>query len=478
MKDPGESVPDLRTFLAANPALVFRPDGPLSVIEEITAVLHALESDKRQPVVMIDEPVRADGTRSDMPVLCNLTGSREVCAAALGLADHRDSARHCADLAAGEIAPVAVGRVDAPVQTVVAQGDRADLGLLPALKQHGGDAGHYITAGHVVTADPETGIDNMAIQRCWVRESRLMGIYPYPTSHNWLNVAKYWDRGEPCPVAIWIGHHPALVIGTQAKFAYPKSHWAAAGAALGSPVRLVPSITHGDPIKVPADAEIVIEGFIPPNRLEAEGPFAEFTGYQGPQIANPVVEVTAITRRADAIYQDCGAGLADHLVPDNLAMEGAIFAMCRNAAPTLRRVHVPISGRRFHAYLQFENPRPGEVRDALTAALSYRRLKAVMAFDEDIDIFDDSQAMWALATRLQWDRDTIRIDRLSEANLDPSTPPGAGSTTKVALDATLPPPRRTGAPKPAPRVNRVNEDALETARAAVDAADPAGWPRA
>ena len=243
-------------------------------------------------------------------------------------------------------------------------------------------------------------------------------------------------------------------------------------------MRLVPSITHGDPIMVPADAEIVIEGFIPPHRLEAEGPFAEFTGYQGPQVPNPVVEVTAITRRADAIYHDCGAGLADHLVPDNMAMEGAIFAMCRNAAPALRRVHVPISGRRFHAYLQFENPRPGEVRDALTAALSYRRLKAVMAFDEDIDIFDDSQAMWALATRLQWDRDTIRIDRLSEANLDPSTPPGTASTTKVALDATLPPPRRPGAPKPVPRVNRVNEEALEVARAAVDAADPTGWPRA
>ena len=370
MKDP-----DLRTFLAANPALVFRPGGPLSVVEEITAVLHALEAAKRQPVVLVDDPVRADGTKSDMPVLCNLTGSREICAAALGLADHRDSARHFADLAAGEIAPVTVGRADAPVQAIVAEGDQADLAALPALKQHGGDVGHYITAGHAVTADPETGIDNMAIQRCWVREARLMGIYPYLTSHNWLNVEKYWDRGEPCPVAIWIGHHPALVIGTQAKFAYPKSHWDAAGAALGAPVRLVPSITHGDLIKVPADAEIVIEGFIPPHRLEAEGPFAEFTGYQGPQILNPVVEVTAITRRADAIYHDCGSGLADHLVPDNMAMEGAIFAMCRNAAPALRRVHVPISGRRFHAYLQFADPRPGEVRDALTAALSYRRLK-------------------------------------------------------------------------------------------------------
>ena len=187
--------------------------------------------------------------------------------------------------------------------------------------------------------------------------------------------------------------------------------------------------------------------------------------------------MTAITRRADAIYHDCGAGLADHLVPDNMAMEGAIFRHVPQRGAGAQAGACADFGRRFHAYLQFENPRPGEVRDALTAALSYRRLKAVMAFDEDIDIFDDSQAMWALATRLQWDRDTIRIDRLSEANLDPSTPPGVNSTAKVALDATLPPPRRPGAPKPVPRVNRVNEDALEVARAALDAADPAGWPK-
>lgn len=471
------TAPDLRTFLDSNQDAVFRPAGPVSVVEEITALQHALYDQGAQPVVVIDRPVRADGTESEIPVVCNLTASRELCAAALGIEDHRMSARIFADMTAGHVEPVVVDRQAAPVQAIVAEGDQADLLSLPALKQHGGDAGHYITAGHAVTADPDSGIDNMGIQRCWVREPRLMGIYPYLTSHNWLNVKKYWDRGEPCPVAVWIGHHPALVMGTQAKIGYPESHWGAAGAAIGAPVRLVPSITHGDLIRVPADAEIVIEGFIPPNRLEAEGPFAEFTGYQGPQVPNPVVEVTAITRRADAIYHDCGSGLADHLVPDNMAMEGAIFAMCRNAAPALQTVHVPISGRRFHAYLQFRGARPGEVRDALVAALSYRRLKAVMAFDDDIDIFDDRAVMWALSTRLQWDRDVIRIDGLSEANLDPSTPPGAHSTTKTALDATLPPPRRPGAPNPMAPVNRVGETALAAARALLADIDPSGWPQ-
>ncbi len=470
--------PDLRTFLADNEAAVFRPPAPVRVVEEITALQHALYGEGAQPVVVIDRPLRADGTESEIPVVCNLTASRALCAAALGIDDHRMCARAFAEMAAGHIEPVVVVRDAAPVQAVVAEGDQADLTALPALKQHGDDAGHYITAGHAVTADPDSGTDNMGIQRCWVRGPRLMAIYPYPTSHNWLNIKKYWDRGEPCPVAVWIGHHPAVVMGTQAKIGYPESHWGAAGAALGAPVRLVASISHGDLIRVPADAEIVIEGFIPPDRLEAEGPFAEFTGYQGPQVANPVVEVTAITRRADALYQDCGSGLADHLIPDNMAMEGAIFAMCRNAAPALRTVHVPFSGRRFHAYLQFRDPRPGEVRDALVAALSYRRLKAVMAFDEDIDIFDDRAVLWALSTRLQWDRDLIRVDGLTEANLDPSSPPGARSTTKTALDATLPPPRRPGAPRPMAPVNRVGQTALAAARALLAGVDPSAWPRA
>ena len=467
---------DLRSFLAEIDNAVFRPPDALSVVEEITAVQHALWERSAQPVVMVERPRLPDGSISDIPVVCNLTASREMCARAMGIDDHREAARTYAAKTSDVIAPVVVARGDAPVQDVVNDGDDADVFSIPALKQHGGDAGRYLTAGHAVTYDPDSGIDNMGIQRCWVREPRLLGIYPYPSSHNWHNVQKFWSRGEACPVAIWIGHHPAVVIGTQAKIGYPESHWSAAGGAIGAPVRLVPSITHGDAIMVPADAEIVVEGFIPPHRLEAEGPFAEFTGYQGAQVPNPVVEVTCVTRRSDAIYHDCGSGLADHLVPDNMAMEGAIFTMSRNAAPSLVNVHVPISGRRFHAYMQFESPRTGEVRDALLAALSYKRLKAVIAVDTDIDLFDDRQVMWALATRLQWQRDIITVDGLSEANLDPSSAPGARTSTKTALDATLPPARADGGPRPVAPVDRVSEQAGDVARQALAGVDTSGWP--
>ena len=467
---------DLRTYLNEIDNAIFRPDRPMSVMQEITALQHVMASRSANPAIFVRQPKMPDGSISDMPVLTNLFASRELSAKALGIDDHRDSAKALANLSSKAIDPVTVGEKEAPVREVIEEGEAANLLALPALRQHMGDAGRYITCGHVVTYDPDTGIDNMGIQRLWVRGPRLLGCYMLETSHNMINLRKFWAKGEPCPVAIWIGHHPAVEMGAQSKLGYPESHWGVAGGALGEPLRLVPSRTHGDKIMVPADAEIVVEGFLPPDRIEAEGPFAEFSGYQGPQIPNPVVEVTCVTRRRDAIYHDCGSGLADHLVPDNMGMEGYIYALARQVSPSLVNVHVPVSGRRFHAYLQFKDPRPGEVRDAMMAAIAFRRLKAVFAFDDDIDIFDDRQAMWAIATRVQWHRDVMRMDGMTLAPLDPSAPATGHTITKAAIDATLPPASRPGRPKPTAPRNRVSDEALEAAIAALDGIDTTDWP--
>ena len=466
---------DLRSYLKEIDNAIFRPAEPLSVVEEITALQHVMAARNVDPAIFVRRPRMPGGEIGEIPVLTNLFASREMAARALGIEDHRQAAKILSKTASKSVAPVAVAPDGAPVREIV---DRnPDLASLPALRQHAGDAGRYVTCGHVVTFDPDSGIDNMGIQRLWIRGPRLMGCYMLETSHNAINLRKFWARGEPCPVAVWIGHHPAVEMGAQAKLGYPESHWKAAGGAAGEPLRLVPTVTHGERIMVPADAEIVIEGFLPAGRIEAEGPFAEFTGYQGPQIPNPVIEVACVTRRADAIYHDCGSGLADHLVPDNLAMEGYLYSLARTVAPSLINVHVPVSGRRFHAYLQFDSPRPGEARDAMMAAIAFRRLKAVFAFDEDIDPFDDRQAMWAIATRVQWHRDVMRLDGLTLAPLDPSAPAAGATITKAAIDATLPPAAGPGLPKPVPPRNRVSDEALAAAAAALDGIDATEWPR-
>jgi 2,5-furandicarboxylate decarboxylase 1 len=469
---------DLRGYLAGLGPALFEPVRPLSVVQEITALQHALGRAGRYPVIHVAHPRLADGSVSELGVVTNLCASRELMAHALGLSDHRDAARGFATRAAAGIAPVDVARAEAPVQQVVAEGGDVDLLTLPALRQHVLDVGHYLTAGHCTTIEPDSGADNTSVQRCWVKGPRLLSFFPYAGSHSARNVESFWSRGEPCPVAVWIGHHPAIVVGSQAKLAYPESHWSATGGLAGQAVRLVPTLTHGARLKVPADAEIVVEGFIPPHRLEADGPFAEYPGYVGVQIATPVIEVTCVTRRRDALLHDFGGGLEDHLIPENLAMEGKVYALVKPVAPSLINVHVPYSGRRFHAYLQFRDPPRGEVRDALMAALAYRRLRTVVAVDEDIDLFDDRSVLWAVATRVQWHRDTIKADGLSHGNLDPLLPLGASTVTKLGIDATLPPAPAAGLPRPVAPTNAVGDAALATAVEALEAVDMTGWPAA
>lgn len=462
--------------MAGEKASVFRPATPLSTVHEITALQYALEKHDRRPIIVVDKPLLANGQTGDMPVVCNLTASRALVAKALGIDDHRKAAPTYAKKTANPIAPKVVANADAPVHDIVLEGAKADLTNLPALKQHCLDPGPYLTAAHATTFDPDTGVDNTAIQRCWIKTKSRMSYYPYPASHNFRNLKKFWAKGQDCPVVFWIGHHPAVLMGTQAKLGYPESHWSACGGLLGEPLRVTPSRTFGDKIMVPADAEIVIEGYAPKDVLEADGPFGEYTGYSGPQVAAPVIDVTCITMRKNALYHDYGSGLTDMLVPDNMAMEGKVFSLVKSVAPSLTNVHVPAQGRRFHAYLQFSNPGPGEVRDGLTAALSYRRLKMVAAVDADIDIFDDSEMMFALATRVQWSRDSFSIDGLSGSLLDPSTPAGAKTLSKMAIDATLPLPASPNAPSPVPPRSTVPDAALQAASKALRGVDMSGWP--
>lgn len=466
---------DLRSFLEQAGDAVWRLGRDVELRHDLTALQHALDAAAQYPVIFANGLRSLDGAATEIPVVTNLTASRELTARALGIADARAAAAWFARRSATGIAPVVLPRADAPVQQKVWEGAQASLLRLPVLTQHELEPGPYLTAAHATTYDPDSGIDNTAIQRCWVKSARQMSWFPYPTTHNMRNLRKFWARGEPCPVAFWIGHHPAVLLGTQAKLRYPESHWSAAGGVLGEPLRLVPSVMHGERIMVPADAEIVIEGFAPPNVLAPDGPFGEFTGYLGAQVQAPVVEVSCITMRRDAIYHDYGSGLTDMLVPDNMAMEGKLFQLVKAVAPSLENVHVPTEGRRFHAYLQLRDPAPGETRDALIAALSYRRVKTVVAVDTDIDMFSQQSMLWAIATRVQWSRDSIVIDGLSGSNLDPSLDVNVGTASKIGIDATLPR-ARAGAPCSTPPVATVPEAVRQRVAQWLAAADRKGWP--
>ncbi len=415
-----------------------RIDDPMAVEYEATALQHALDSQGRYPPIWVRSPRLPDGEISPFGLVTNLTASRAMVCAALGLDDHRKAAAWWAQRQERRIEPVTVTAEQAPVRQNVLEGDQADLRRLPATVQHQGNPGPYLTAAHATTCDPESGIDNSAIQRCWIKDARRMSWFPYPNSHNARNMRAWHRRGEACPVAFWIGHHPAVSVAAQVKLGHPESHWPSAGGLIGEPLRLTPSLNFGGRLLVPADAEIVIEGWAHPGVSEPDGPFAEYTGFLGPAVDAPVCEVLSISHRHDALLHDCGSGLADNLTPDNIAMEGKLFSLARAVSPRLINVHAPAQGRRFLALLQFDGALPGEVRDALAAVLAWRRVKTAVAVDADIDPFDPQQLNWALATRFQWDRDLIRVDNLSTSLLDPSLEPGSKTASKAGLDATLP----------------------------------------
>lgn len=460
---------DLRQFLAEHAAAVWEVPGTVSPRHELTALQHELDARGEHPVILARGVENIAGAASAIPVVTNLTASRVLTARALGIDDHRQFARSYATRSRSPIAPQVIARGSSPVQEVVLRGGEASLQDLPVLTQHEHEPGPYLTAAHATTYDPDTGIDNTAIQRCWVKGAREMTWFPYPASHNARNLRKFHARGERCPVAFWIGHHPAVLLGTQAKLRYPESHWEAAGGVLGAPLRLVPTVLHGERVMVPADAEIVIEGWAHPGRSAADGPFGEYTGFLGAAVEAPVVEIGCITRRRDAIYHDYGSGLADMLVPDNLVMEGKLFELVKQVAPSLRNVHVPTEGRRFHAVLQFDGPAPGEARDALLAALSYRRVKTALAVGPEVDIFSPRSLEWAIATRVQWSRDAIIVDGLSGSALDPSLDPPGPTTSKMGIDAT----RRS----PGSRLSTVPAAAQRRATAWLAGVDGKGWPR-
>ena len=242
-------------------------------------------------------------------------------------------------------------------------------------------------------------------------------------------------------VAYWIGHHPAILMGSQTRMGYPESHYEAAGGVAKEPLRLVPSESLGEDFLVPADAEIIIEGIIQPGRRDLEGPFGEYTRYFGPQQMGPVIDVTAVTFRNNAIWHSFMVGMNNNF--GGTQEEGTLYSVVKKVVPQVQRIYCPLSGAgRFHAYIQIKKTNEGQPREAIMAALTASEMiKHVIVVDDDIDIYDERWVLWAVATRSQWDKDLIIIPGCRGAKLDPSIE--GVITTKGGIDATKPaPPNR------------------------------------
>jgi 2,5-furandicarboxylate decarboxylase 1 len=345
------------------------------------------------------------------------------------------------------IAPVMVA--DGPVKEVKFKQGEFDLTELPVHVAGQRDGGPVIGSGLVVTKDPDTGQRNVSFHRLQIKGPNKSGILLYPR-HSWKNYVKYQARNEPMPVAIFIGHYPLYYAAAATTAAYGLDEIEIAGGYLGEAVRLVKCETVD--LEVPADAEIVLEGHIPPHYREDEGPFSEFQDYYVTGTGkNPVVEYQFMSRRHDAIFKNLQNGSE---------MEGCVFHKIPMSAAIYRRLKDVGGGADLHNVMalpgifglvvQMTARTYGDAKNVLMAALSspYQHPKIAIAVDTDVDIFNPAELLWALSTRVNPQNDVVIVPGTHNHAMDASLPElGAPGTplwqrfgSKMLIDATIPPP--------------------------------------
>ncbi len=420
---------DLRTFLEqirqTRRTDILEIDRQVSPNHETATIVAKLEDKGRSPIVLFRQ---VKGTH--FPVVSNVCGSTGRLAAALGCS-LKDLSERWAKACADPIAPIEV--VSAPVQEVVHRGDWVDLTLLPALVYHANDAPNpYLTGGIVAAKDPLTQKVNLSYHRLMVRDRRSTGICIEPGKHLDRIRQRYEDLGQDMPIAVFFGHHPAWSLGTLYSGDPEVEEWDIIGGLLGAPLALVPCLSQ--PLMVPARAELVLEGRVLAGVRAPEGPFGEFTGYGTGITQSPVFEVTALTHRQDALFQDIVSGQTEHLILPMLAIEYRVKKEALEASPNVTQVSLAAPLTVFVALDKKDDAEPGKIINHLLHGDIYT--KNVIVVDADVDIKDFRQVLGALSLNTQADQAIKIFANLQGTPLDPSCPNPDGRSAKLGIDAT------------------------------------------
>ncbi len=448
---------DLRQFLQMleDRRLLVRIAEPVSRDLEITEITDRVSkaSPERNKALLFENPVGFD-----MPVAINLFGSRERMALALGVEDLDEPGQRLGALldlrlpqglrgalSRGQdllealrsigLRPAKVRR--APVQEVV-ESDQPTLERLPILQCWPKDGGRFITLPQVITRDPETGARNVGMYRMQVvDERRLLAHWQrHKGGAEHERVAREVDAPK-IPAAIVLGGDPASMWCASAPLPPNIDEYLLAGWLRGKPVEFVDCVSQ--PLEVPAQAEIVIEGYVDPNEHLPEGPFGDHTGYYTPVELFPVFHVTAVTRRKDAIYPTTIVGVPPmEDVFMGKATERLFLPLMRLFLPEIVDVHMPAEGV-FHnlVLVSIKKRYPGHARKVIHGLWGLGLLmlaKCIVVFDEWVDVQDLSQSAWQALGNADWSRDIVvtegPVDHLDHASYHHSY------GGKIGIDAT------------------------------------------
>jgi 2,5-furandicarboxylate decarboxylase 1 len=425
-------VDDLQSFLTRYaedfPHLVWRVSERVGRDYVVTAAATAAERLSNPPLLVFH-----DVEDAGMPVVTNLFSSRARIAYALGVPSQQLHAQW-AERSRRLLPPVRV--THGVCQEVCSLGEQADATRLPLSFHFEQDAGRYLTSGVLVARDPDTGSGNLSFARMQLKGPRRFGISLHSRGHLWDYQRRAEARGQPLEVAVVVGMHPAFLIGAASRVAMEIDEYDIAGSLLGHPLEVV--LCRTVDLCVPAAAEIVLEGVIEAGEREDEGPFGEYTGYATARSTRNVFTLRAITRRSTPYFLDvCPGASKEHLLLGRVQKEAEILRRLREVLPNVRAIHYPTSGTHYHCYVSIDKLRPGDGRHAALLVLGLDPyVKLVIAVDADIDVTDEPEVMWALATRVQPKEDASIIDEMTCNVLDPSSRDGLSS--KLAIDATRP----------------------------------------
>lgn len=454
--------PDLRAFLAwaEGTGDLLRINDPVSLRHEMTAVqVEALRRGGK--VLRFETATQADGTRATMPVIANLFGTTDRVAAGLGL--RLDQIPEFGAFLASLRSPAPVdGLRDAwsrwpmlraalmtrpqivrraPVQQVAAA---PDLRQIPVQTPWPEDAGPLITWPVVVTRPYDSTAAQVARYNLGVYRAQVLG--PDRLVMRWLAHrggaahARTWAQArEPMPVAIALGADPATLLSAALPLPETVSEITFSGVLRGARAELVPARTV--PLMVPANAEIMLEGWIHPGETAPEGPFGDHTGYYNAVEPFPVMRISAITHRRDPLYLSTITGRP----PDEPSVIGEVFnelalPVIRAQIPELRDLWLPPAACSYRiAVVSIHKRYPGQARRVMMALwgmlAQFSYTKMVIVVDSDIDARNWDDIAWALATRMDPGRDVMVLEGTPMDYLDFASPQ-AGLAGKIGLDAT------------------------------------------
>lgn len=448
---------DLRDFinLLEKRGLLQRIKAEVDPLLEISEITDRMSKSPNGGKALLFENVKG----SSFPVAANLFGSFERICIALEVSKLDDVAKRIEDLLNQAPPKTFLEKIamlpklielskylpkyikSAPCQEVIEK-DNPDLSKFPIIKcwPHDGqaeDEGRFITLPMVFTKDPETGRPNCGMYRIHIYDKKTTGMHWHIHKDGARHYEKYKKLGQRMPAAIAVGGDPAVIYSASAPLPEAIDEMLFAGFLRKSPVEMVKCITND--IQVPANSELVIEGYLEPGETRIEGPFGDHTGFYSPAEPYPVFHVTCITHRKDMIYpatlvgkppmEDCYMGKAT---------ERIFLPLLRLDFPEIKDINLPMEGV-FHnfALISIKKSYPGHAKKIIHGLWGKGQMtfaKLLIVVDDDVDVQNLSYTAWRVLNNVDWRRDVVISDGPLDALDHAANWPRYGA--KMGIDAT------------------------------------------